>query len=104
MWHSPIEGLGLTAETKIAITPERDVEALYVEMVPILLHLAHHKFRVPWADAENLAQEVFTAYLSVMDDVSDAHKWLVGAVCNASLSGRTFQLRSGTTPSEATRS
>lgn len=74
----------MTAETKIAATPERDVEAMYAATAPILFHLAHHKFRVPWEDAENLVQETFTAYLSVMDDVSDARGWLVGAVCNGS--------------------
>ncbi|HXH39595.1 MAG TPA: sigma-70 family RNA polymerase sigma factor, partial [Thermoanaerobaculia bacterium] len=42
------------------------------------------KFQVPAVDAEALAHEVFLSYLKRKDDIRELHKWLLGAICNAS--------------------
>jgi len=61
-----------------------DVGAVYAEYRELLLHVACRKFRIPEAEAENLMQEVFLAYLQNEGRVENAKSWLVAAMCNAS--------------------
>jgi RNA polymerase sigma-70 factor (ECF subfamily) len=69
--------------------PRRDIDEqefarLYDENCGLLVALAVRKFRVPIDDAEGLAHEVFLSYLKRRDEIRDLHRWLVGAICNAS--------------------
>jgi RNA polymerase sigma factor (sigma-70 family) len=61
-----------------------DVAVLYEQYRELLLHVACRKFRVPDADAENLMQEVFLAYMQSEARVENTKAWLVAAMCNAS--------------------
>jgi RNA polymerase sigma factor (sigma-70 family) len=71
------------------VPPRRDIDEqefvrLYDENCGVLVALAIRKFRVPLDDAEGLAHEVFLSYLKRRDEIRDLHRWLVGAICNAS--------------------
>jgi RNA polymerase sigma factor (sigma-70 family) len=57
---------------------------LYEKNVDVLIAVAIRKFQVPAVDAEALAHEVFLSYIKRKDDIRDLHKWLLGAICNAS--------------------
>jgi RNA polymerase sigma factor (sigma-70 family) len=61
-----------------------DVGVLYEQYRDLLVHVACRKFRVPDADAENLMQEVFLAYMQSEARVENTKAWLVAAMCNAS--------------------
>jgi len=63
---------------------EEQFAQLYEKNCGVLVALAVRKFRVPLDDAEALAHEVFLSYLKRKDDIRDLHRWLVGAICNAS--------------------
>ena len=57
---------------------------LYEDNIGVLMAVAVRKFQVPAVDAEALAHEVFLSYLKRKDDIRELHKWLLGAICNAS--------------------
>lgn len=59
-------------------------ERLYEEHMDVLVTVAVRKFQVPVGDAEGLAHDVLLGYLRRKDEVRDLHKWLIGAICNAS--------------------
>ena len=63
---------------------EEQFARLYEANCGVLVALAVRKFRVPLDDAEALAHEVFLSYLKRRDEIRDLHRWLVGAICNAS--------------------
>jgi RNA polymerase sigma factor (sigma-70 family) len=63
---------------------EEQFARLYESNCGVLVALAVRKFRVPLDDAEALAHEVFLSYLKRKDDIRDLHRWLIGAICNAS--------------------
>ncbi|MBV8518650.1 MAG: sigma-70 family RNA polymerase sigma factor [Acidobacteria bacterium] len=60
------------------------VEDAYKAHSALLRDIAEKKFNIPAGDAESVVSEVFTAYLVRRDQVRDARKWLIGAVCHAS--------------------
>lgn len=67
--------------------PRRDDQAfeeLYAEHFDFLVAVASRKFRVPEADAESLAHEVFLSYLRRKAEVLNVHSWILGAICHAS--------------------
>ncbi len=57
---------------------------VYEENFGLLVSLAVRKFQVPFGDAEGLAHEVFLSYLKRRKEIRELHKWLIGAICNAS--------------------
>jgi RNA polymerase sigma-70 factor (ECF subfamily) len=57
---------------------------LYEANLGLLVTLSVRKFQVPSVDAEALAHEVFLSYLKRKEEIRDLHRWLVGAICNAS--------------------
>lgn len=57
---------------------------VYEENYTLLVSMAVRKFQVPFGDAEGLAHEVFLSYLKRRKEIRDLHKWLIGAICNAS--------------------
>jgi RNA polymerase sigma factor (sigma-70 family) len=63
---------------------EDEFVQLYETNCGLLVALAVRKFQVPFGDAEGLAHEVFLSYLKRRDDIRDLHKWMIGAICNAS--------------------
>src|SRR5216684_1409259 len=67
-----------------SVFDEDDFARLYMENVDTLIAVAVRKFRVPAVDAEALAHEVFLSYLKRKDEIRELHKWLLGAICNAS--------------------
>ena len=66
------------------VIDEEQFIQLYERNVDVLIAVAIRKFQVPAVDAEALAHEVFLSYLKRKDDIRDLHKWLLGAICNAS--------------------
>jgi RNA polymerase sigma factor (sigma-70 family) len=66
------------------VIDEEQFVQLYEKNVGGLVAVASRKFQVPADDAEALAHEVFLSYLKRKDDIRDLHKWLLGAICNAS--------------------
>ena len=73
------------------------VEDAYNGHAARLREIVEKKFNIPPCDAEAIVNEVFTSYLTRKDEVRDARKWLLGAVCHASRSywrgaSRTSQL------------
>jgi RNA polymerase sigma factor (sigma-70 family) len=67
--------------------PDIDVEEfeqIYDANFGLLVSLAVRKFQVPFGDAEGLANEVFLSYLKRRKEIRELHKWLIGAICNAS--------------------
>jgi RNA polymerase sigma factor (sigma-70 family) len=72
-----------------AATDPPDVDELefvqiYEANFGLLVALAVRKFQVPFGDAEGLAHEVFLSYLKRRKEIRELHKWLIGAICNAS--------------------
>lgn len=63
---------------------EEQFAQLYEANCGVLIALAVRKFRVPLVDAEALAHEVFLSYIKRSDEIRDVHRWLIGAICNAS--------------------
>jgi RNA polymerase sigma factor (sigma-70 family) len=57
---------------------------LYAENMGVLVSVAVRKFKVPAVDAEALAHDVLLSYLKRKDEIRELHKWLIGAICNAS--------------------
>ena len=67
-----------------SVFDEDDFARLYTENMDTLIAVAVRKFHVPAVDAEALAHEVFLSYLKRKDEIRELHKWLLGAICNAS--------------------
>jgi RNA polymerase sigma factor (sigma-70 family) len=63
---------------------EDEFAQLYEANVGLLVSLAVRKFQVPYGDAEGLAHEVFLSYLKRRNEIRELHKWMIGAICNAS--------------------
>jgi RNA polymerase sigma factor (sigma-70 family) len=63
---------------------EDDFRRLYEKNIGVLVSVAVRKFQVPSVDAQALAHDVFMSYLKRRDDIRELHKWLLGAICNAS--------------------
>jgi DNA-directed RNA polymerase specialized sigma24 family protein len=61
-----------------------DFDAVYDELLPLLISLAVDRFHISEMDAQTLAHEVFLSYFLKADEVRDVRAWLVGAICNAS--------------------
>ena len=66
------------------VIDEAQFVRLYENNVDVLIAVAIRKFQVPAVDAEALAHEVFLSYLKRKDEIRELHKWLLGAICNAS--------------------
>ncbi|HXA15682.1 MAG TPA: sigma-70 family RNA polymerase sigma factor [Thermoanaerobaculia bacterium] len=66
------------------VIDEEQFVQLYEKNIDVLIAVAIRKFQVPADDAEALAHEVFISYIKRKDDIRDLHKWLLGAICNAS--------------------
>src|SRR5258707_1183506 len=66
------------------IIDEEQFVRLYENNFHVLVAVAIRKFQVPAVDAEALAHEVFLSYLKRKDEIRELHKWLLGAICNAS--------------------
>jgi RNA polymerase sigma factor (sigma-70 family) len=66
------------------VIDEEQFVRLYEKNVNVLVAVAIRKFQVPAVDAEALAHEVFLSYLKRKDEIRELHKWLLGAICNAS--------------------
>lgn len=60
-----------------------EVERHWREAYPILVGFALRRFRLPEAEAENLAQELFLALLENRRPVRNVRRWLVGAMANS---------------------
>ena len=61
------------------------VQAIYLDHVLLLRHVAVRKFNVPPADAEALVHDVFIHYLTSARPVrKNLRAYLVAAICNAS--------------------
>jgi RNA polymerase sigma factor (sigma-70 family) len=72
-----------------AAPPRRNIDEdlfvkLYEENIDVLIAVAVRKFQVPSVDAEALAHDVLLSYLKRKDEIRELHKWLIGAICNAS--------------------
>ena len=63
---------------------ELEFVQIYEANFDLLVSLAVRKFQVPFGDAEGLAHEVFLSYLKRRKEIRELHKWLIGAICNAS--------------------
>jgi RNA polymerase sigma factor (sigma-70 family) len=63
---------------------EDEFVQLYEANLGLLVSLAVRKFQVPYGDAEGLAHEVFLSYLKRRNEIRELHKWMIGAICNAS--------------------
>src|SRR5204862_79014 len=74
----------MTAVNESAFRDDRFFEELYAEHFHFLVAVAVRKFRVPDADAESLAHEVFLSYLRRGEEVLNVHSWMLGAICHAS--------------------
>jgi RNA polymerase sigma factor (sigma-70 family) len=72
------------AETDPPGIDEEEFVQIYETSFDLLVSLAVRKFQVPFGDAEGLANEVFLSYLKRRNEIRDLHKWLIGAICNAS--------------------
>lgn len=59
-------------------------EAIYNAYKPFLRSVAVRKFGIARDDAESLVHDVFVTYLSNPSKPRDLHKYLIGAICNAS--------------------
>src|SRR5258706_8992754 len=74
---------------RVPVPPRRDIDEelsvrRYEKNCDLLVAVAIRKFQVPAVDAEALAHEVFLSYLKRKDEIRELHKWLLGAICNAS--------------------
>src|SRR5688572_1493777 len=54
-------------------------EEWYESLLPLLLLDAVKRFGVPPEDAEDIAHDAFLSYLSKIDNVRDARRYLIGA-------------------------
>jgi RNA polymerase sigma factor (sigma-70 family) len=72
------------ADTAPPDIDENEFVQIYEANFGLLVSLAVRKFQVPFGDAEGLAHEVFLSYLKRRKEIRDLHKWLIGAICNAS--------------------
>jgi RNA polymerase sigma factor (sigma-70 family) len=72
------------AETDPPDINELEFVQIYEANFGLLVSLAVRKFQVPFGDAEGLAHEVFLSYLKRRKEIRELHKWLIGAICNAS--------------------
>ena len=61
-----------------------EFESIYSSYAPLLRRIAVFKFGVPRADADALVHDVFATYLANPANVRDLHRYLIGAICNAS--------------------
>src|SRR5260370_36541786 len=68
----------------LCIIDEERFGRVYENNFHVLVAGAIRKFQVPAVDAEALAHEVFLSYLKRKDEIRELHKWLLGAICNAS--------------------
>jgi RNA polymerase sigma factor (sigma-70 family) len=80
--------------------PGVGVEDAYKAHSALLRDIAEKKFNIPPADAEGVVSEVFTAYLVRRDQVRDARKWLIGAVCHASRAYWRAAMKTAPLPSD----
>jgi RNA polymerase sigma factor (sigma-70 family) len=74
-----------TTMSKELITPvgvETD-DAVYRDHYELLLFIAAGRFRIPFADAENVVHDVFLRFLKNRQRVTSTRAWLVAAVSNA---------------------
>jgi RNA polymerase sigma-70 factor (ECF subfamily) len=72
------------AETDPPDVDDLEFVQIYEANFGLLVALAVRKFQVPFGDAEGLAHEVFLSYLKRRKEIRELHKWLIGAICNAS--------------------
>lgn len=61
-----------------------DAGAIYEEHYALLVGIAVSRFRIPQADAETLAHEIFLDFLLRGSGINDRRAWLVSSICNAS--------------------
>jgi len=66
------------------VIDEGHFSQIYEANFDLLVNLSVRKFRVPFEDAQAVAHEVFLSYLKHREEIRDLHRWLVGAICNAS--------------------
>jgi RNA polymerase sigma factor (sigma-70 family) len=66
----------------------QDFDKTYTIYRILLRKIAIRKFNVPRPEADALVQDVFASYLAHQREVRDVHRYLIGAICNAS---RQFQ-------------
>lgn len=74
---------------------EGQFDALYRVYFPFLRKLAVRKFAIPIDEVDDLVQDVFASYLANPSNVRDVHRYLIGAMCNAS---RYYWKRKGNSP------
>ncbi len=73
------------------------VEDAYRDHATLLREIAEKKFNIPSTDAAAIVHDVFSSFMVHRENIRNARKWLVGAVCHASrgywrTSSRTSQL------------
>ncbi|HEX6100986.1 MAG TPA: sigma-70 family RNA polymerase sigma factor [Thermoanaerobaculia bacterium] len=72
---------GMTEGSVDGRDPEFD--RLYETYVPLLRRIATRKFNVPYADVDELVQDVFATYLTHAARVRELRPYLIGGICNA---------------------
>lgn len=65
-------------------TLDAQFDTLYRAYFPFLRRIASRKFGIPSGDVDDLAHDVFASYLANPANVRDVHRYLIGAMCNAS--------------------
>lgn len=65
-----------------AIEPVASIEALYTELMPLLVGIGAGKFGLDPSDAEALVHEIFVDYLTKADKVVNSRSYLVAAMHN----------------------
>ena len=58
-------------------------DELYQTYVPLLRAIAMRKFGIPFADVDELVQDVFATYLTHAARVRELRPYLIGGICNA---------------------
>lgn len=101
---TPSERLRAAATLSSRLIPGRDfsahesqLETLYRVYFPFLRKIASRKFGVPISDADDLVQDVFASFLANASSVRDTHRYLIGAICNAS---RQYWKRTANAPAQ----
>jgi RNA polymerase sigma factor (sigma-70 family) len=74
------------------------VEDAYKEHAALLREIAEKKFNLPSTDAAAIVHDVFSSFMIHRDNIRDARRWLVGAVCHASRSYRRTSQRTSQLP------
>lgn len=65
-----------------AIEPVASIEALYTDLLPLLVGIGVKKFGLDSSDAEALAHEIFVDYLTKSEKVVNSRSYLVAAMHN----------------------